>query len=92
MTKVVLIRKQSVVDELWQRANTLIENYDGELYGSTLCLNMNLHPLGLMTPEEFHSCVYDEDLQAIYDYIWTHTKDHPKSPYPNIGGYTRGFI
>lgn len=81
MTQAVLTRKQSVVDELWQRANKLIDNYDGELYWSTMCLNMSLDPLELMTPEEFHSCVYDEDLEAIYAYIRIHTKNHPKSPY-----------
>jgi hypothetical protein len=81
MTEVVLTRKQSVVDELWQRANELITNYDGEPYGSTLCLNMNLNPLHLMTSEEFHGCVYDEDLEAIYAYIRIHTENHPKSPY-----------
>jgi len=81
MTQAVLTRKQSVVDELWQRANKLIDNYDGELYWSTVCLNINLGPLKLMTPEEFHSCVYDEDLEAIYAYVRIHTENHPKSPY-----------
>ena len=81
MTELVSIRKQSVVDELWQRANILIDNYDGEPYWSTLCLNMNFHPLHFMTHEEFHGCVYGEDLEAIYAYIRIHTENHPKSPY-----------
>ena len=78
-----IIRKQSVVDALWKRANTLIENYDGEMFGSSVIVNMSLRILEdeLMTRDEFRSWVYDEDLDAIQDYIWIHTKDHPKSPY-----------
>lgn len=86
MTEIVLIRKQSVVDELWKRADKLIETYDGEMFGSAILTNMNLRILEdeLMTHDEFHSCIYDEDLEAIHDYIWLHTKDHPLSPYRHI--------
>jgi hypothetical protein len=78
-----ITRKQSVVDELWKRANQLIENYDGEMFGSNVIINMNMRILEdkLMTSNEFHSWAYDEDLEAVQDYIWVHTKDHPKSPY-----------
>ena len=78
-----ITRKQSVVEELWKRANQLIENYDGEMFGSNVIINMNMRILedNLMTPNEFHSWVYNEDLEAVQDYIWVHTKDHPKSPY-----------
>jgi len=76
-------RKQSVVDQLWQRANKLIETYDGELYGSRMRCNMDLRILedDLMTSDEFASWTYDEDLVAVQDYIYHHIKDHPKSPY-----------
>lgn len=76
-------RKQSVVDELWRRANRLIETYNADDYGSALRINMDLLILedNLMTIEEFQSDLYDEDLAAIYEHIWHHTKDHPTSPY-----------
>lgn len=79
----VYVRKQHVVDKLWQKANELIENYDGDLYGSRIRTNMKLRILEdkLMTVEEFWSDTYDEDLVAIHHYIFTHTKEHPKSPY-----------
>jgi hypothetical protein len=44
-------------------------------------MNLRILEDELMTPDEFHSWVYDEDLDAIHDYIWIHTKCHPKSPY-----------
>jgi linoleoyl-CoA desaturase len=61
-----ITRKQSVVDELWKRANQLIENYDGEMFGSNVIINMNMRILEdkLMTSNEFHSWAYDEDLEA----------------------------
>jgi hypothetical protein len=83
MIKCNLVRKQSVVDKLWQKANSLVENYDGEPYGSRVYTDMNLRILedNLMTTDEFWSDAYDEDLDAIHHFIWTHIKDHPKSPY-----------
>lgn len=83
MPEVLLIRKQSVVDELWKRANKLIETYDGDLYGSAIRVNMDLRILEdeLMTLDEFHSYIYDEDLYAIHQHVWESIKDHPKSPY-----------
>jgi len=79
----VYVRKQSVVDKLWKKANELIENYDGDLYGSRIRTNMCLRILEdkLMTRDEFWSDTYDEDLAAIHHYIFTHTREHPKSPY-----------
>ena len=81
-------RDQSVVDKLWKKANELVEHYDGEMYGSFMYTNMSLRILEdkLMTSEEFHSDTYDEDLAAIHDYIFMHTKDHPKSPYLRTRG------
>jgi len=83
MSNCTLIHKQSVVDKLWERANKLVETYDGQMYNSAIIINMNLRILedNLMTIEEFNSCIYDEDLEAIQNYICVHTKDHPKSPY-----------
>lgn len=83
MPEVLLIRKQSVVDELWKRANKLIETYDGDMYGSAIRVNMDLRILEdeLMTLEEFHSYIYDEDLDAIHQHVYDAIKDHPKSPY-----------
>lgn len=76
-------RRQSVVDELWNRARNLVENYDGDMFGSAIRCNMALRILedDLMTPEEFQSVIYDDDLEQIHDYMFEQTRKHSKSPY-----------
>lgn len=75
----VYVREQHIVDKLWKAANEVIETYDGEPYVSLMLTRLKL--ISFIDEFEFWSDAYDEDIDAIHHYVFTQTKEHPKSPY-----------
>lgn len=79
---IMLVKKQSVIDELWRRTYYLVKDKslsELTLYHSRIRLNMALRILEdeLMTDEEFNSNLYDADIDMMQEWIFKNQTSIP---------------